>query len=294
MRVHLSDRYVVVLNFALIAAIAYFAALSADDLIARRLTAGSGFEPPIQAARNTVTANPSHGSYSIIAERDVFNSVKQAPAPAAPVAANLHIRLLGTSQLTTAKPFAIIEDSNNHQQSLYRLADEIPDAGTLVAIERKRVLIDHQGRIMALEISDGDLSPHRSVASRITPSGSGGAENSDSSHGIVQADRNKFVVDRSLVDKNLQNLGSLLTQMRAVPNLENGKTNGFRLSEIQQGSIFQQMGLHDGDVVKSIAGQEINDPMRAMELLSVLQNQQGVAIQVLRNGRPVDLSYEIR
>lgn len=294
MRIHLSDRYVMVLNFALIAAIAYFAALSADDLIARRLTAGSGFEPPIQAARNTVTANLSHGSYSIIAQRDVFNSAKQAPAPAAPVATNLHIRLLGTSQLTTAKPFAIIEDNNDHKQSLYRLADEIPDAGTLVVIERKRVLIDHQGQIMALEISDGDLSSHTSVASRITPSGSRGAENSNSSHGIVQTDGNKFVVDRSLVDKNLQNLGSLLTQMRAVPNLEDGKTNGFRLSEIQQGSIFQQMGLHDGDVVKSIAGQEINDPMRAMELLSVLQNQQGVAIQVLRNGRPVDLSYEIR
>jgi len=294
MRMHLSGRYVTVLNFALIAAIAYFAALSADDLIARRLTASSSTEPPIQAARNTVTANLSHGSYSIIAERDVFNSVKQAPAPAAPVAANLHIKLLGTSELTAAKPFAIIEDNNNHQQALYRLADEIPDAGTLVAIERKRVLIDHQGQIMALEISDGDLSSLTAVASRITPSGRRGAENSDSNHGVVQADRNKFVVERSLVDKNLQNMGSLLTQMRAVPNLENGKTNGFRLSEIQQDSIFQQMGLHDGDVVKSIAGQDINDPMRALELLSVLRNQPGVAIQVIRNGHPLELSYEIR
>lgn len=290
MRIHLSDRYVMVLNFALIAAIAYFAALSADDLIARRLTAGSGFEPPIQAARNTVTANPSHGSYSIIAQRDVFNSVKQAPAPAAPVATNLHIRLLGTSQLTTAKPFAIIEDNNDHKQSLYRLADEIPDAGTLVAIERKRVLIDHQGEIVALEIAD-DHIPSVAAASRPEPSA---ARPSDKGHGIRRSGTNQFVVDRSVIDQNLQNMGSLLTQMRAVPNLEDGKTNGFRLSEIQQGSIFQQMGLHDGDVVKSIAGQEINDPMRAMELLSVLQNQQGVAIQVIRDGHPVDLSYQIR
>ncbi len=82
--------------------------------------------------------------------------------------------------------------------------------------------------------------------------------------------------------------------MRALPNVENGKTNGFRLSEIQQGSLFQQMGLQDGDIVKSVAGQTINDPMRAMELLSVLQNQQSLSLQVIRNGQPVQLNYDIR
>jgi len=154
MRIHLSDRYVTVLNFVLIAAIAYFAALSADDVIARRLSAASALEPPTRMARRTATGNFSRASYSVIAERDVFNSVKQASVSAAPVAENLHIKLLGTSHLTAAKPFAIIEDDSSHQQSLYRLGDEIPDAGTLVAVERKRALINHQGRVVALEISD--------------------------------------------------------------------------------------------------------------------------------------------
>ena len=54
------------------------------------------------------------------------------------------------------------------------------------------------------------------------------------------------------------------------------------------------MGLQDGDVVKNIAGQEINDPMRALELLSVLQNQQSIVIQVVRNGQPLQLNYQIR
>ena len=84
MRIRLSDRYVTVLNFVLIAAIAYFAALSADDLIAQRLTAASALEPPTRTARRTVTGNLSRASYSVIAERDVFNSVKQAPMSAAP------------------------------------------------------------------------------------------------------------------------------------------------------------------------------------------------------------------
>ncbi len=285
MHFRLSERYIPVLNFVLIAAIAYFAALSADDLIARKLTAGSALEPPSRAARREVAANLSRASYSAIVDRDVFNSVKQAPAPVAPVAADLHIKLLGTSELTLAKPFAIIEDEQNHQQSLYRLGDEIPDAGTLVAVERTRVLIDHDGELRSLEIS-GDRVPVAMAANE--PAGAPPAP------GIHLSAPNQYTVDRATVDHNLQNMGSLLTQMRALPNIENGKTDGFRLSEIQQGSLFQQMGLQDGDVVKNIAGQEINDPMRALELLSVLQNQQSIVIQVVRNGQPLQLNYQIR
>jgi len=158
MQIRLSDRHLTALNFALIAAIAYFAALSADDLIARRLTAGPGFEAPALAARPAIAANLSRASYSVIVERDVFNSVKEAPAPVEPAATNLHVKLLGTSQITAAKPFAVIEDTNNHQQALYRLDDEIPDAGTLVVVERKRVLINHEGQVTSLSIAE-DLSP---------------------------------------------------------------------------------------------------------------------------------------
>jgi len=285
MHFRLSERYIAALNFVLIAAIAYFAALSADDLIARKLTAGSSLEPPSRVARREVAANLSRASYSAIVDRDVFNSAKQAPAPVAPVAVDLHIKLLGTSELTSAKPFAIIEDTQNHQQSLYRLGDEIPDAGTLVAVEKKRVLIDHDGELRSLEISGDGVSAVMAANEPVSP---------HPEPGIHRAAPNQYTVDRATVDHNLQNMGSLLTQMRALPNIENGKTDGFRLSEIQQGSLFQQMGLQDGDVVKNIAGQEINDPMRALELLSVLQNQQSVVIQVVRNGQPVQLNYQIR
>jgi len=154
MQIRLSDRHVTALNFALIAAIAYFAALSADDLIARSLTAGPGFEAPVRAVRPETAPNPSRASYSVIVERDVFNSVKEAPAPVEPAATNLHVKLLGTSQITAAKPFAVIEDTNNHQQALYRLGDEIPDAGTLVAVEKKRVLINHEGQVTSLPIAE--------------------------------------------------------------------------------------------------------------------------------------------
>lgn len=288
MRFWLSERFIPALNFILIAAIAYFAALSADDLIVRGLTVAPSIEPPARAARRESADNLSRASYSAIVDRDVFNAVKQAaPAPAAPVAVDLHIKLLGTSELSSAKPFAVIEDERDHQQSLYRLGDEIPDAGILVSVEKKRVLINHDGELKALEISDDAPAVMAAIprAAAFSP---------HPEPGIRRSAPNQYTVDRATVDHNLNNMGPLLTQMRALPNIENGKTDGFRLSEIQQGSLFQQMGLQDGDIIKNVSGQQLNDPMRALELLSVLQNQQSIVIGVVRNGQPMQLNYQIR
>lgn len=284
------ERYIPILNFILVGAIAYFAALSADDLIARKFTTGPAMEPLAPISRRDIGAQLSRASYSAIVDRDVFNAAKAAPEPVAPAPITLHIKLLGTSSLTSEKPFAIIEDEQNHQQSLYRLGDDIPDAGILVSVQRTRVLINHDGQIMSLEIS-GDGLP---VDTDNAPTTMTTTDNSPAGQGVHRTSPTQYTVDRATVDHNLQNMGSLLTQMRALPDIQNGKTDGFKLSEIQQGSLFQQMGLQDGDVVTTIGGQAINDPMKALELLNVLQNQQSVAIQIMRNGQPMNLNYSIR
>ncbi len=103
-----------------------------------------------------------------------------------------------------------------------------------------------------------------------------------------------FEVDRATVDQHLQNMAELFTQIRAVPNLHDGKAEGFTLSEIEPGSIFQQMGLRNGDVVTSVDGQAMGDPARAMQLLNTLRNHQSITVQVMRGGRTLDLQYEIQ
>jgi general secretion pathway protein C len=88
-------------------------------------------------------------------------------------------------------------------------------------------------------------------------------------------------------------MSQLFTQIRAVPNLHNGTSDGFRLSEIVPGSIFQQMGLQDGDVLTGVSGQPIGNPARAMQMLSTLQSRSNITLNVLRNGAPVQISYTI-
>lgn len=289
MRLVLSEKWVVALNFVLIAGCAYFAARSVNRIIADRLAA----PPPGATAQEVRHKAPalSRSAYNLIVSRDIFNAAPPpAPVVKVPVATNLHLTLLGTSHLTQAKPYAVIEDQSTHEQSLYRLGDNIPKAGRLVRVEKTRVLIEHDGKTVALEI------PTQSLASPPAPKGWMRQSNREARARtkVREVARNEYVINRSTVDHNLQNMGQLFTQMRALPNLENGHTQGFKLSEIVPGSLFQQMGLRDGDVITAVNGQPLDDPTQAISLFNNLRNANSISVTMLRGGRTMQLNYDIR
>jgi general secretion pathway protein C len=83
--------------------------------------------------------------------------------------------------------------------------------------------------------------------------------------------------------------------MRAIPSLgPDGQPHGFKLSEIQPDSIFQQIGLRDGDILTGVGGQSVGDPAKAMQLLSAMRNQNSISLTVMRGGQPMQLQYNIR
>ena len=299
MRLTFSERYVVALNFLLIAGCAYFAARAVNDLVARHLIVIP--PPPHIAATEHPPVQLSRDDYDLVVQRDVFNEVKvvAAPAPAPPAqpaAPDLHVKLIGTSHLSWTKPFAILEDNNTHDQAVYQLGDQIPDAGQLVAVERNRVTIDHNGTRINLDIPT-DQQPDTGMAQAPVPIpmvpmmpprfGRFGRD-------VRRIGPNEYAIERAALERNLQNMGQLFTQMRAIPDMQDGKSDGFKLSEVVPGSLFQQMGLHNGDVVNSIGGQDLSDPTQAIALLNGLRTASSLSITVMRHGRPVELQYQIQ
>ena len=95
------------------------------------------------------------------------------------------------------------------------------------------------------------------------------------------------------VDKTLLGPNNILTQARAVPNFENGVPSGFKLFQIVPGSLYDQLGLKNGDVVLGANGDPINDPMKAMNMLSQLKENNHLELQVKRDGKTQTNSYDI-
>jgi general secretion pathway protein C len=297
MTLRLSERYVMALNLLLIAILAYFLALSVNDIILGRVADASAHLPSLLGAEPTAPVTRPRTFYDAISRRDIFNLVPVTEAPAE-VATNLHIHLLGTSTLSLSQPFIIVEDDNNHEQSLYRMGDDIPDAGKLVGVYKDHAIVLHEGRRIKIQMPAEDNGAPAEVP---RPFGLPGAtfrrfmRGRANQSGVREINPNRYVLDRSTVNNNLNNLAALFTQVRAIPNLgPDGQSHGFKLSEIQPDSIFQQIGLRDGDVLTGVGGQSVGDPAQAMQLLASLRNQNSVSLTVMRGGQAVQLQYNIR
>ncbi len=100
--------------------------------------------------------------------------------------------------------------------------------------------------------------------------------------------------DRAEVDSALENMNQLFTQIRAVPHFEGGQSTGFRLFAIRQDSLFDRIGLKNGDIISRINGQDLNDPARALAIFQELRNEREITVEVTRNKEPLTLGYQLR
>lgn len=305
MVMRLSERYVWALNLILVALLAYFLARSVNDIVTRRVAGETGLGIPRVTGPATYSGSQPRFAYDPIIQRDIFNFVPQAaPVQVAAPAANLHIHLIGTSQVLGQKPYIIVEDNSTQVQTLYQLGDQIPDAGKLVEVDRNRAVLDNGGQRLVMEMpQDPNAPPDTDDSDNANPPfvpgfrrGPLGAVRpfAGNAPGVQQVSPTSWTLNRSTVNSNLANMAQLFTQIRAIPNLgPNGQSNGFRLSEVQPGSIFQQIGLQNGDVLTTIEGQTIGDPAQAMQLLAGLRNQNSIDVAVMRNGQMQQLHYSI-
>ncbi|MBI4516047.1 MAG: hypothetical protein HY699_09565 [Deltaproteobacteria bacterium] len=285
----------------MLAAIAYAGSAVVGTAIASRLIPApavhiSDAPPPL--AREGRKPN---SYYALISTRDIFNSTKPAPEvpKGPPPITELKVRLWGVAIHAGGNSSCVIEDLNTHQQKLYKVGDTIQDA-TVSSVEWERVILTRDGREEILQITP-DARKHASlVASAVghggpaAPAPGAGAGSRPGDDRIQLVGENQYAIDRSEVDSALENMSQLFTQVRAVPHFEGGRSTGFRLFAIRQDSLFDKIGLKNGDILQRINGIEINDPGRAMGLFQELRNEREVTVDLVRNKEPKTLSYQFR
>ncbi len=112
--------------------------------------------------------------------------------------------------------------------------------------------------------------------------------------GVKKLSDGKWMVDQKEVLASTENIHQILTQARALPFQEQGKTVGFRISEIVPGSIYEKIGLQNGDVIQRVNSQDVDDPAKFFQLYQGLKNERSISIDLIRSGQRQTLNYEIR
>ncbi|MCX7959177.1 MAG: PDZ domain-containing protein, partial [Deltaproteobacteria bacterium] len=115
-----------------------------------------------------------------------------------------------------------------------------------------------------------------------------------SGEGVSKIAEGKYVVSQSELEKTLTNLNDVAMQARIVPNFEGGKANGFKIFNIKANSIYEKIGLKNGDVIQKINGFEINSPDKAFEVYQKLKDAKAINIDISRDGRNMSFDYTIR
>ena len=96
------------------------------------------------------------------------------------------------------------------------------------------------------------------------------------------------------LNEQLEDLNALSRQARVIPHYRDGKPQGFKIVGVRPGSLYSQIGVRSGDILKSVNGEEISSPNKALELYEKLKNSDNVAVDVERRGRKVTLDYQIK
>lgn len=259
--------------------------------------------PPSRPRSNTNENFVGRGTYNNIVSRNIFSSDGIIPdalmtkgqegqqKEEAPVLSSLPLTLIGTLVHSNPdKSIASIEVKSKNQTLPFRVKADIAGLAALVSIERQKIIFrnSNSNRLEFIEMKkDGNKVSFDSGAKVATTQGS---------KEVQKIDDNNYVIKRADLLKYTGDLSSVLMQARAVPNRVpgTGEINGFRLLDIQPGSIFEQLGLQKMDVIKGVDGTPVDSPAKAMELYNALKSSPKLALQIERNGKTETKNYNIQ
>lgn len=187
------------------------------------------------------------------------------------------------------KGVALLKQKSSGKVSASKEGDEVIKGMKIVSIMRKTVTFAFDKK--TYELSVGDESPKELSGELVasTPA--------DNLSGVVGIERqgNTLKVSKQLKDNLVggEGLNKILMQAATIPYVENGRLVGFRILEIDPGSIFDVAGLRDGDIITHINDQPINDAGLAIRALNSLRQASNATFNYLRGSTQMQLTLQV-
>lgn len=224
--------------------------------------------------------------YAVIEESNFFGSpsrepeeAEPPPQPRGPELPGLKLR--GTILLASGGGYAVIEDASRREEKTVKIGETIRGM-ELVSVDWNSAGLTGPAGELELLIDESDAPP--SPAPGRLPSQAPSRRPAAGGRSGVQT----FSVPRSRVDDALANAAQIMRDVSVRP-----VEGGFRVSGIRAGSLADEFGLRDGDVVASVNRMPTDDPDNMMRIYSEVMQRGRAVVEVMRNGERVNLIYRI-
>lgn len=191
---------------------------------------------------------------------------------------DLEIRLWGTVSSKGSSSYAVIESlapgQRRAKQRLYHVGDTVLSASIEQIYRDKVVLVvDGDRQVLGLEDYQGAQSRRKKRPRQPLP-----------------ANPRKYnrAIKHQQIENAFENLTAVMKQARIRPH-----TKGMSISNIRRNSIFQKLGLRNGDVIVGVNGEKMGSVDDALSLYYSLRSGSRVSIDIERRRRPVTINYAI-
>lgn len=281
--------------------------------------AGAALLPPVSGDIAATTTPPPAArrwqDRQRILTRNLFNVSTLAPSAVEPVETSesydktrLPLRLLGTVASTDpSTAWAAVEDRDERRELVVRIGDQLKGRAEVLRIERRRIVLQNGQRREELtleERQDGGPgarartanAPNRGRPRSMANRPPGGPTAPRAAPQIQRLNENRFAVQRTDVEALAADPTTLFSQARILPKYgEDGQMQGVQLNAIKQGSLFQQVGIQDGDTITRVNDIQVRDQQASLQVFQEFTSSSDLTVTVTgRDGNERTLEYEVR
>lgn len=223
-----------------------------------------------------ILKKPSLDTYREISERNLFRSIDKRTDGGKQVdieelePTTLKLELLGTVSSNGEFDYAVIEETDKKKQVLARKGDVVATA-TIIEIMRGVVVLRVDGKNEILKMKEGDRDKENDKK--------------------AVTSQKSITVSRVDISNAFKEMNKTLSQVRIRPYFSSGKPNGFMINRIKRESIFQKMGLRNGDVIQGVNDQPMGSADDMLELYKGLKSGSEITLRIKRGGKQETLKY---
>lgn len=190
-----------------------------------------------------------------------------------------NVKLRGTVISGIVKPVAIIEDIITNKNYWYKEGDMLC-GGRIVEIQRGVIVLDMNGSLCLFGLPEGEVEGVEVEPRALRALGK-------------KVGDNIWKVNLDAAIDMLTGISEIMKEARIRPYFAIGKAAGIRIDRIKEGSAIKEMGLEDGDIIKGVNGFGLMSPTRIFEAYRKYKNSRLIQVQLLRDDRPITLTYNI-
>lgn len=200
------------------------------------------------------------------------------------------VQLLGGIAGKNGGGVALLKERSTGQIKAVRVGEKVFSVGVLVSFERERVVIhETDGKMTSISSKFGGDGSQKAAAKPLVAT-----QDTYIEEGFKRVG-NKIEVDAAYRDHMVKNeLPKILMEAASEAVMQDGRVVGFRLFQFEKNSMFEKLGMRDGDVITEINGIPLSSAAKTVQLLNGMKQERSMNVQILRNGQPVTLDMAVK